>query len=423
MSTFKSESMASKAPLPRIFRNNEESIYRLSQKLSLDPAVSDVLFDTHTRQNLAGYASHIENMVGTAKIPMGVAGPIRILGQHAKGDYYVPMATSEGALIASYMRGMQLMTNAGGCRTAVLEDVMTRSPVFGFDSLPEALAFVEWLNVEAVLEDFRLIVANTSRHACFKGVDTLVHGRNVFLTFRYSTGDAAGQNMVTIATEAICKYMLKHLPIAPKYFHLEGNFSGDKKATARAFQQGRGKRVTAEVAIPKALFERTMGVTVEAEVAYVQRATMGALFSGMIGGQAHVSNALAAIYLACGQDIACVAESAVGVFTVEMEKNGDLYACLTLPNVIVGTVGGGSSLPAAAAALDILGLRGDNSALAFAEIIVGVALAGEVSIAAAMAGGYFSKAHAVFGRARQRQPNAVSSANVLAEDVLLQNVF
>jgi hydroxymethylglutaryl-CoA reductase (NADPH) len=204
--------------------------------------------------------------------------------------------------------------------------------------------------------------------------------------------------MVTIATDAICHYIFHHSPFQPVRWYVEANFSGDKKASSQSFQTVRGKKVAAEVIIPKEVVEKSLHTTADQIAHYYQVSTIGALLSGTIGMQGHYANSLAALYLACGQDVACVAESAVGITRFECIDGGDLYASVTLPNLMVATVGGGTGLPSQKTCLEILGLSGPGNANAFAEVAAGLCLAGEISIAAAISSGEFTQAHKQLAR-------------------------
>lgn len=345
------------------------------------------------------YARNIENFIGTAKVPVGIAGPLRVRGLFAGGDYYVPLATTEAALVASYTRGCQAITAAGGCLSAVVNEGVSRSPVFSFADLREAGQFVVWVteNVDAL----RAQAAGTTRHGKLVDLRITIEGNNVFLLLDYVTGDAAGQNMVTIATEAVCQHIVAHSPVRPRQWFVEGNMSGDKKASSQSFQTVRGKKVIAEVTLGAEVVQRRLRAGVRQMVEYYRVSAMGGVLSGNIGIQGHYANGLAALYIACGQDAGCVAESAVGVTRFEQTDAGDLYAAVTLPNLIVGTVGGGTKLPSQQACLDILGLAGTGKANALAEVCGALVLAGELSIIAALAAGQFVGAHEKLARGNQ----------------------
>jgi len=344
----------------------------------------------------AKLSGNIESLVGFARIPVGVIGPLRINGSEAFGDFYVPLATTEGALVASFQRGARLIGEAGGATTLCLTEAVSRGPGFVFTSTIEAGRFIAHVLDSA--DQLAEAVAATSKHARMLDMTPSLVGKEVFLLFQFTTGDAAGQNMVTIATDAICRRLIETSPVKPVTWFVEANLSGDKKATHLAFQMTRGKRVVSEATVPRALVEKFLHCTPEAVKMYWESAILGALQSGSIGMQGHVANGLAALFLACGQDVACVSEAAVGLTRFDVTKGGDLYVSVTLPTIIVGTVGGGTHLPTARECLEMLGCVGAGHARKLAEICGAVALAGELSIAGALAAGEFSAAHATFGR-------------------------
>jgi hydroxymethylglutaryl-CoA reductase (NADPH) len=364
--------------------------------LAKDDTVKARLLDAETLATANAFARNIENFVGTVKIPVGIAGPVRVNGTYAHGDYYVPLATTEAALVASYNRGALLISEAGGCSAIMLHEGMIRAPGFAFDTLAQAGEFVVWC-IHAI-DAFRTVAHATSRHGRLRDMRVNVEGNNVYLIFEFTTGEASGQNMVTIATQAICQYIEQQCPVQSRYWFVEANHSGDKKASHQSFLGGRGRSVTGECIIPRVLVERYLHTTPEMMANYWRMSAVGGVLSGTIGVQGHYANGLAAVYMACGQDVACVAESAVGVTRYEITESGDLYASVTLPNLVVGTIGGGSSLPSQRACLDILGLSGDGSANAFAEVCAALSLAGELSIVGALVAGHFTSAHEKLAR-------------------------
>jgi hydroxymethylglutaryl-CoA reductase (NADPH) len=272
-----------------------------------------------------------------------------------------------------------------------LNEGVTRAPGFAFRTLEEAGLFGAWASQQ--VDAFREVVSRHTRHGALENLRVTLEGNHVYLQFDFLTGDASGQNMVTIATQAICDHIAESSPIRPEYFFVESNFSGDKKASAMSFLGVRGKKVTAEALIPAALLEQKLHTSTRAMVDYWRMAAVGGVMSGTMGIHGHYANGLAALYLACGQDVACVAESAVGVTRFEEREDGALYACVTLPNLIVGTVGGGTGLPSQKACLEILGLAGAGNAQALAEVAAALCLGGELSIIGALAANQFSRAH------------------------------
>lgn len=349
------------------------------------------LLDPHTLEQMAIYSKNIEFFVGTLKMPVGTAGPLRVNGLFAQGDYQVPLATTEAALVASYNRGANLITASGGASAMLLNEGVTRTPGFAFKSLIEAGQFVAWLVTQ--FDHFKVLAESTTSHGKLSDINVNIEGNHVYLVFEYLTGDASGQNMVTIATNVVFDYILAHSPIEPDYAFLDGNLSGDKKANSQTLRSVRGKKVTAEVTIPEELVAKYLHTTPKKMAQFGQMTTVGGALSGTIGINAHYANALAALYIACGQDAACVAESAIGMTRMEVTEEGQLYASVTLPNLMVGTVGGGTGLPSQKACLDLLGLHGSGKSQALAEVAATLCLAGELSIVGAFCAGHFSRAH------------------------------
>jgi hydroxymethylglutaryl-CoA reductase (NADPH) len=313
---------------------------------------------------------------------VGVIGPLRVNGIFAKGDFYVPLATTEAALVASYGRGARLISSVGGCTTGTLAEGVHRSPGFAFASTTEAGLFVAW--VCANFDLLKTTAETTTRHGKLVELSPHVEGDHVYLVCSYTTGDAAGQNMVTIATEAVCAVILEKSPVKPLFWFVEANFSGDKKASAMSFVGVRGRKVTASVELP--------GEEI--------RKQLRGVMSGSIGVQGHYANGLAALYLATGQDAACVAESAVGVTRIELREGDKLFVSVTLPNIIAGTVGGGTNLPTQSAGLNILGLKGAGKARAYAEVCAATCLAGDLSIIGALCAHEFASAHQKLARGK-----------------------
>jgi hydroxymethylglutaryl-CoA reductase (NADPH) len=339
------------------------------------------------------YKGNIENFIGLTQVPTGLVGPLFINGTAAQGDFYVPLATTEGALVASYNRGAKATRLCGGITSVCLTEGLQRTPIWKFNNLGDAGQFMYWLLQE--LDTLKEIAGQHSRYAVLEELKINMEGNHVLTIFEYTCGEAAGQNMVTICTEAICQHILQHAPVKPTFWCIESNYSGDKKATAVSFTTVRGKKVTAEALIKRNVVENTLHSTPEAIAQYWQASTVAASQSNSIGIQGHFANGLAAIFLACGQDIACVAEAHIGITRMEIQGD-DLYVAITLPALVVGTVGGGTRLPTQNECLKLMNCQGPGSARKFAEICGAIALSGELSIAAALASGQFSKAHRVF---------------------------
>ena len=355
------------------------------------------LADPATLDTLDAYARNIEGMTGTTKVPVGLAGPLRVSGLYASGDYLVPPATTEAALVASYDRGSRAVTLAGGAVAALINEGMLRSPGFGFASVYEAGMFASWC-VDA-FGALRATAEATTRHGKLIEVAQQLAGDNVFLLCRYTTGDAAGQNMATIATEALCRHAVAQAPVQPRHWFVEANLSGEEGVRPggprRARPVSHGDRAAA-------------GPPGGGHPAHHAGADAGLRPHGRhrwraerhtLGIQAHVANGLAALYLATGQDVACVAESAGSVTRLGL-RGPNLFCSMTLPSLVLGTVGGGTGLPSQAASLNILGLAGPGKAAALAEVAAAVCLAGEISIIAALSAGQFTDAHRNLARGR-----------------------
>ena len=364
------------------------------------PQARAEIFDQKAKDNAASFSNNIESYIGTISIPVGIAGPLRVRGAEGSRDYRVPLATTEAALVASYNRGARLLTSAGGCNARVVAEAVSRTPMFAFNNLVEAEEFSSYIDSHAHL--FTDVVSQVTSHGRLVSVRCLIEGSHVYVDLQFTTGDASGQNMVTFASDAICKLILEHSPIAPRYWFLEANFSGDKKSTAKSMGHVRGKRVIADITLPRALVEQQLHTTPERMVEYWYAGAIGGVLSGATGIQGHFANGLAALYLACGQDVACVAESATGITRLET-IGPDLYASVTLPNIMVGTVGGGTALPSAKACLDILGLAGCGKSTALAEVCAAIVLAGELSIIGAFCSGDFALAHRALSRGEELQ--------------------
>jgi hydroxymethylglutaryl-CoA reductase (NADPH) len=327
---------------------------------------------------------------------VGVAGPLRVNGLNAAGDFLVPLATTEAALVASFHRGCKAITLSGGASAACLVDKIGRAPIFVFGSMREALLFCSW--VVTAEDEIRAIAEGTSRFAKLIHFNVSLNGQDVVLLMEFTTGDAAGQNMVTLAADAACRHIAAASPVPIARWYIESNMSGDKKATAMSFILTRGKRVTVEARIP----ERICLDVLKAAPADIYEAwkisMVSSLKSGAIGSQSHYANGLTALFIATGQDVACISESAVGVTQYSLPDDGSLVVNVCLPNLVVGTVGGGTGLPTQRECLELLGCAGAGKAAKFAEICAAITVAGELSITAAIAAGHFVQAHRSLAR-------------------------
>jgi hydroxymethylglutaryl-CoA reductase (NADPH) len=378
----------------KVTRERAEALW---QEAGLDPDLRKTLLDG-AADELPLYQGNIENAIGLMKMPLGLAGPLRMNGVAAKGDFCIPLATTEAALVASYHRGCRLLTAAGGCSAMVLYESLSRAPAFVFKTAPEACRFTVWAVDQ--IDEFQKVAGTTTSHGKLMDMGVTIEGNHVYLNFEFTTGDASGQNMVTIAAQAICDHIIEHSPVAPQRHYVESNLSGDKKASTKAYTTTRGKKVTAEARLSAELVKKHLHTTPRAMEQYWQMSAIGGVLSGTLGIHGHFANGLTALYLATGQDAACVAESATGVTRFEVTEEGDLYASVTLPGIMVGTVGGGTGLPTQKACLQLMGLSGPGHARALAEVCAGLLLAGELSIIGALSAGHFSRAHRKLARDR-----------------------
>lgn len=347
---------------------------------------------------------NIENFVGAVQVPLGVAGPLKVNGGFAKGEYYVPLATTEGALVASINRGMSAVTKSGGATVRVLKDQMTRAPAFECRDLNHSMEFISWS--ERHFQDVKQVAESTTRFGKLQSITPYVLGKNVFLRFSYSSGDAAGLNMVTVATDAAVRFIEQQTGVA--CVALSSNMCADKKSSAMDLIQGRGKTVTAEISVPSSLVEQVFKTTPEAMVKVnYKKNYLGSALAGNLGGfNAHVANPVAAVFIACGQDPAEVVESSMAITSLEVTKDGDLSASILMPSLEVGTVGGGTSVATQNECLQLLGCAGagdppGTNSKKFAEIIAATALAGELSLLAAFATGTLASTHEKLGRKKK----------------------
>jgi hydroxymethylglutaryl-CoA reductase (NADPH) len=343
------------------------------------------------------YQGQIENLIGALQVPVGIAGPLAVRGDLARGSFYVPLATTEGTLVLSVARGAEAITAAGGALVHASGPEVVRAPLFVFADGRRARGAARW--IEQHFEPLRAEAEATTRHGRLLSVTPVLLGRRLVLRFTYSTGDAAGQNMVTLATDAACRWLRARPPFdAVQFYSLESNLSHDKKLAALAVSARRGRRVDAEVTIPRTVALRVLRATAD-DIARVAREGIHAsVISGAVGAQAQFANVLAALFLATGQDVASVVECGSGLTIMDVTADGDLYASVTIPNLIVGSIGGGTRLPGQHECLSALGGAGPGLAKKLAEIAGAAVLAGELSLAASLAADTFAQAHATFGR-------------------------
>lgn len=341
---------------------------------------------------------NIESFAGVAQIPMGFAGPLRVDGEQANGEFYVPMATTEGTLLASYNRGMRLTREAGGVRTTVIDDSMQRAPIFVFEDARGARDFGLWVTEN--LAAIKTAAETTTRSGKLRHIEQYAMGKMRWLRFCYSTGDAAGQNMVSKATREACMWILAQKPAGLEHFSLAANFDTDKKHSQVNALHTRGKRVVAEITLPAALVRDVMHTSGEALFKQRQLSNMGALMAGSVNNGAHFANGITAMFIACGQDVANVAESSAGFVHGELKDNGDYYFSVTIPALIVATYGGGTGLPTQKECLEVMGCYGAGKVNKLAEIVAATVLCGELSLSSAIVSDQWVSSHDKLGRNR-----------------------
>ena len=345
----------------------------------------------------ARVGGNIEHFVGVAQVPVGLAGPLLVNGEHAQGEYYVPMATAEGTLVASYNRGMRLLHEAGGVTTTIMDDRMQRAPAFLFASAREARAFGEWLTER--LPDIKAAAEATTSVGQLQDIEQYSASRMLFTRFNYTTGDAAGQNLTGKATQAACHWIVEHYPSIERFF-LEANFATDKKSSQVNMLHTRGKRVVAEATIPDELFRRVMRSNTKLMYRARQVSNLGAFMSGANNNGAHSANGITALFIATGQDAANVAESSAAFIYAERHDNDDYYFSVTIPSLIVATHGGGTGLATQRECLEMLGCYGTGKVRKFAEIVAATVLCGELSLGSAIVAEEWVQAHDLYGRNR-----------------------
>lgn len=346
---------------------------------------------------------HCENFVGAAQVPMGVAGPLKLLGGRVDGEVWVPLATTEGALLASVNRGCRAIHASGGARIHVEDVGMTRAPVFRTEGLEHTRRFLRWIaDNEDVL---RRTAESTSRYLRLLDVLPFEFGTTVFLRFRFATGDAMGMNMTTIACDRMVREVIEPETGVP-CIALSGNLCVDKKPSAINFQQGRGKRIRAEVELgPEVL--QTILKTSSNELVEVQyrKNLLGSIAAGSSGFNAQFANMVAAFFIATGQDVAHVGEGSMGITAIEPRGRDGVLASIFMPDVPIGAIGGGTGLQTQREALRLMGVAVDPAApgeatMRLAEILGGTVLAGELSLMAAFTSSDLSGAHERLARGR-----------------------
>lgn len=343
-------------------------------------------------------SGNIEMFTGVAQVPLGFAGPLLVNGEHAKGEFLIPMATSEGTLLASYNRGMKIASMAGGVKTTVLDDAMNRGAGFTFTNARAALRFGKW--IEANFNAIKKVSEETTSVGQLLNIGQYPVGKIRFLRFNYYTGDAAGQNMVNKAAHRACQWILQNQPEELEAFKFGSQFDSDKKHSIINALTVRGKKVVAECTLPRQLMKDVLRTTPEDYQRFKSTSTLEAFMAKAVSNASHIANGVAAMFIATGQDEANVAESSAGYYHGEINKDGDLYLSITIPALIVGTYGGGTGLPTQRECLEVMDCYGTGKVNKLAEIVTAVALCGEISLGSAILADEFVSSHDKFGRNR-----------------------
>ncbi len=335
---------------------------------------------------------HCENLIGAVSIPLGVAGPIMIQGDHVKRNALIPLATTEGALVASVNRGCKAISQGGGAVVLVEDIGTTRGPVFRTQGIREGKELCSW--VKRHFEALQKIASSTSSHISLLKSDSQINGTEVYMRFYYNTDDAMGMNMVTIATEKITQFIEKNCDAA--CIAVAGNFDIDKKPAWLNSICGRGKKGWAEVTLSSDIVQNVLKTTPEKMVDVVRsKCWGGSIMAGALGFNAHFANIVAAFFAATGQDLAHVVEGSMGVTSARQLDSGDLYFAISMPALMLGTVGGGTKLKTQTEARNLTNAK---TALELGEILLAGVLAGELSLIASISEQSLARAHVSLGR-------------------------
>lgn len=343
--------------------------------------------------------NNIESFIGSVEIPVGLVGPLLYNDGDTAEMVYTAAGTLEGALIASMNRGVKAISKSGGYMAAVIHQKMIRSPLFIFSSLKESIAFRSW--IEKHSDQIKCITEQYSNHAKLQSIQSSVTGRSVHLKFVYTTCDASGQNMTTTCTWHgilwIRKKFAEECGIEPVHFVIEGNGASDKKVSQFSMHHGRGVHVVAECELDEQVMERVLRTNSADLLRCFNQSRVQSQLDGMMGYNINVANAIAAIFVATGQDLGSIHESSLGILNIEKSERG-LYCSLNLPSLVIGTLGGGTHLPAQLESLKLMNCQGRGKIERFAKLIAGFALSLELSTFAAIVSGQFAKAHEKLGR-------------------------
>lgn len=344
----------------------------------------------------------IENPIGQVTLPLALAGPCVIKGTYAQGTYYIPVVTTEGTLCLSMTRGFMVTAESGGIETQHVQQILSRSPIFSFRRLQDVTTFSQWITAQFPL--LKQVAETQTDHGILLRIDQYqIHDR-LILDFVYTTAEAAGQNMVTFCTYEVCQFIQSQLSHIEFSYLLESNFNSDKNPSTKNLLMGRGHKVIATCTLPASVCQSMLNCEPQQLVEGMRMANYGSALANIVGINLHLANALTAIYLATGQDCACVSENAIGLLdSMYLHDTNSVKVVLTMPSITVGTVGGGTILPQQQVNLGLMNCLGKDSSKRLAELVCASALALEISLGAAIAANEFAQAHLRYGRRRKRR--------------------
>ncbi|HLD24819.1 MAG TPA: hydroxymethylglutaryl-CoA reductase [Patescibacteria group bacterium] len=361
-----------------------------------------------TLDELVAGSRNCENMIGATQVPLGIAGPLTLsdINNQKSKSYYIPLATTEGALVASVNRGCKAITESGGAVVDSHRVGATRGPVFRVKNLKEHDRMYRYF--KSNVDELNVIAQKTSHYIKLEKLLTRGVGRYRYVRFVFNTQDAMGMNMATIATQALVTHIEEKFDVS--CVALAGNFDIDKKPSWLNAIENRGTKVWAEVTIPARVLKTVLKTSAHKVYdVWLAKCMIGSALAGSMAFNAQYANIVAALFLATGQDLGHVGEGSIGITTAEVVDDKDLYVSVTLPDLMVGVVGGGTGLSTQKEALSIVGAKTSQE---FAEVVGAAVLAGEISLLSSLAEGTLAKAHQTLARGEARSTKSEIRKNI-----------